>query len=146
MSRDNVEIVRSVFEPLDGLNLAAVDWGVEAIREMLGRAYSPEIELTTLTSGLGTGVGEFYRGVDGFVRYLQEWLDPFSEYYVENLDYVDAGDCVLIPSRQSGVGAGSGVRVELELTTLLELRNGQIARVHQYDTLEEAREAAATRQ
>ena len=142
MSQENVEIVRSVFEPLDGLNLAAVDWGVEAIHEMLGRAYSPDIELTTLASGFGTGVGEFYRGIDGVVRYLQEWLDPFSEYQVENLDYVDAGDCVLIPSRQWGIGAGSGARVELELTTLLELRNGQIARVHQYDTLEQAREAA----
>jgi ketosteroid isomerase-like protein len=142
MSEENVEIVRAVFEPLEGINLAAIDWGVEAVREMLGRAYSPDIELTTLASGLGSGVGEFYRGSDGLVRYLQEWLDPFSEYQVENLDYIEAGDCVLIPSRQWGVGAGSGVRVEIELTTLLELRDGQIARVHQYDTLEEALEAA----
>jgi hypothetical protein len=52
--------------------------------------------------------------------------------------------CV-IPSRQWGVGVGSGARVEIELTTLLELRDGQITRVHQYDTLEEAREAAGRR-
>ncbi len=142
MSEGNVEIVRSVFEPLAGVNLAAIDWGVETIRELLGRAYSPDVELTTLASGLGSGVGEFYRGSDGFVRYLQEWLDPFSEYQVENLDYIEAGDCVLIPSRQWGVGAGSGVRVEIELTTLLELRDGQIARVHQYGTLQEALKAA----
>jgi ketosteroid isomerase-like protein len=145
MSQGNVKIVRSVFEPLDGINLAGIDWGVEAIREMLGRAYSPDIELTTLASGLGSGVNEFYRGLDGLVRYLREWLDPFSEYQVENLDYIEAGDCVLIPSRQWGVGAGSGVRVELELTTLLELRDGQIARAHQYDTLEEALEDAGRR-
>jgi ketosteroid isomerase-like protein len=142
MSQENVEIVRSVLEPLDGINLAAIDWGVEAIREMLGRAYSPDIELTTLASGLGSGVGEFYRGLDGLVRYLHEWMEPFSEYHVENLDYIEAGECVLIPSRQWGVGAGSGARVELELTTLVELRDGQIARVHQYDTLDEATEAA----
>jgi hypothetical protein len=35
MSQENVEIVRSVFEPLDGINLAAIDWGVDEIREML---------------------------------------------------------------------------------------------------------------
>jgi ketosteroid isomerase-like protein len=87
-------------------------------------------------------VGEFYRGLDGLVRYLHEWMEPFSEYHVENLDYIEAGECVLIPSRQWGVGAGSGARVELELTTLVELRDGQIARVHQYDTLDEATEAA----
>jgi ketosteroid isomerase-like protein len=142
MSKENVEIVRSVFEPFNGFNLAAIDWDVEAIREMLGRAYSPDIELTTLASGLGSGVNEFYRGLEGLVRYLGEWLEPFSEYYVENLDYVAAGECVLIPSRQWGIGAGSGARVELRLTTLFELRDGRIARVHQYDTLNEALEAA----
>ena len=71
--------------PFNGFNLAAIDWDVEAIREMLGRAYSPDIELTTLASGLGSGVNEFYRGLDGLVRYLCEWLEPFSEYHVENL-------------------------------------------------------------
>jgi ketosteroid isomerase-like protein len=69
-------------------------------------------------------------------------LDPFSEYHVENLDYIEAGNCVLVPSRQWGVGRGSGAPVEIELTALFELRDGQIARIHQYDTLEEALEAA----
>ena len=80
------------------------------------------------------------------VRYLGEWLEPFSEYHVEILDYIDAGDCVLVPSRQRGIGAGSGARVEIELTTLYEVRDGRIARIHQYDTLEEAREAAAAQE
>jgi ketosteroid isomerase-like protein len=141
MSRENVEIVRSVFEPLDGVNLAAVDWGAGAIREALGRAYSPDVELTTLASGLGSGVDTLYRGPDGLARYLQEWLEPFSDYRIQSLDYIDAGDCVLVPSHQSGIGDGSGARVELELTTLYEVRHGKITRAHQYDTLAEAREA-----
>jgi ketosteroid isomerase-like protein len=142
MSRENVQIVRSTLEPFDGINLAAIDWNADVIREAAGDAYSPDVELRTLASGLGSGVGEFYRGADDLVRYLREWLEPFSEYHVENLDYIDAGDCVLVPSRQWGVGRGSGARVGLELTTLYELRDGMIARVHQYDTLEEALEAA----
>jgi ketosteroid isomerase-like protein len=142
MSDENVAIVRSLFEPFAGVNIAAIDWTAEAIREAIGRAYSPDIELTTLASGLGSGVAEFYRGVDGLSRYLGEWLEPFTEYHVDNLDYIEAGDCVLVPSRQWGVGAGSGARVELALTTLYELRDGKIARVHQYDTLAEALEAA----
>jgi hypothetical protein len=32
--------------------------------------------------------------------------------------------------------------VELELTTLYELQDGKVARVHQFDTLDEALEAA----
>jgi ketosteroid isomerase-like protein len=142
MSQENVEIVRSVFEPLEGIDLAAIDWSSDAIREMLGGAYSPDIELRTLAIGLGLDISDSYRGLDGLVEYLRTWLEPFSEYHVENLDYIEAGDCVLVPSRQWGVGSGSGARVELELTTLFELRDGQIARVHQYDSLEEALEAA----
>jgi ketosteroid isomerase-like protein len=142
VSRENVEIVRSLSEPFDGVNVAAIDWDVEAVREILGRAYSPDVELTTLASGLGSGVGEFYRGPDGLARYLREWLEPFADYRVENLDYIEAGDCVLVPSRQWGVGSGSGARVEIELTTLYELEDGKIRRVHQYDTLGEALEAA----
>lgn len=141
--RENVEVVRSILKPLEGVNLAAVDWSAQALGDAIGRAYSPDIELTTLASGMGSGVGKFYRGLDGLARYLTEWLEPFSEYQVENLDYVQAGDCVLVPTRQWGVGAGSGARVELELTALYELRDGRIARIHQYDTLDEALAAAA---
>ena len=106
MSEQNVETIRSVFEPLRGANLAAIDWDIEAMREIVGAGY--------------------------------------SECYVENLDYVDAGACVLVPSRQWGVGAGSGAAAELKLTTLYELRDGLIVRVHQYDTLAEAQADAAS--
>jgi ketosteroid isomerase-like protein len=128
MSQENVEIVRSTFEPFEGVNLAAIDWSAEVIREALGRAYSPDIELTTLAIGIGLDISDSYRGLDGLVEYLRKWLEPFSEYRVENLDYVGAGECVLVPSRQWGVGSGSGARVELELTTLYEVRDGRITR------------------
>jgi hypothetical protein len=142
MSEENVEIVRSVLEPLAGINGAEVDWGAEAIEQMLGRAYSQDIELTTLDIPLGLDIRDKYRGLDGLAHYLRSWLEPFSEYYVENLDYIEAGDCVLVPSRQWGVGRESGTRTELELTTMFELRNGKIVRVHQFDTLGEALKAA----
>jgi ketosteroid isomerase-like protein len=142
MSQENVEIVRSLLEPFANVNVADVDWGAEAIRDAVRSVHTPDVELRTLASGLGTGVGTHYSGLDGAVRYLQEWLEPFSDYRVENLDYIEEGDCVLVPSRQIGVGAGSGVRTELELTTLYELRDGRITRISQYDTLEEARRAA----
>jgi ketosteroid isomerase-like protein len=146
MSQENVEIVRSFLEPFAGIDVAGIDWDAEVIRESVRDMHTPDITLKTLASGLGSGVGTDYQGLDGLIRYLQEWLEPFSEYHVENLDYIEAGDCVLVPARQWGVGGGSGARVEIELTTLYELRDGRIARIHQYDTLKEAREAAGLRE
>ena len=106
MLDENVAIVRSLFEPFDGVNLAAIDWTAEASREAIGRAYSPDIELRTLASGLGSGVAEFYRGVDGLSRYLGEWLEPFTEYHADNLDYIEAGDCVLASHDGMTIEAG----------------------------------------
>ncbi len=143
MSQQNIEILRSILEPINGIDVAAVDWGSEELRDGLERDYAPDVELRTLASGTGTGLSEVYRGWDGLVEYLQGWLEPFGEYHVEWLDYIEAGDQVLAPTRQWGTGAASGAQVELELTYRYELRDGKIARMQQYDTLEEARQAAA---
>jgi len=142
VSEDNVEIVRSMLEPLAGANFAEIDWGGEAIRVVVERFHSPDVELHTLPSGAGSGPSALYRGWDGLIRYGQEWLEPFSEYRIEALDYIDAGDWVLVPSRQRAIGAGSGANAEIEMTTAYELRDGRITRIVQHDTLADAREAA----
>jgi ketosteroid isomerase-like protein len=142
MSQRNIEIVRSVLGPMEHIDGAQIDWDAETIREVLGAAYSPDIELKTLASGTGTGLAEVYRGLDGLVEYLRGWLEPFSEYHVETLDFIADGDRVLVPTRQWGIGRASGARVELDVTFAYELRDGKITRVIQYDNLEQARKEA----
>jgi hypothetical protein len=142
VSEENVAIVRAMLEPLEGANLAEIDWDGEAIRVIVERFHSPDVELHTLPSGAGSGPSALYRGWDGLIRYGHEWLEPFSEYQAEALDYIDAGDHVLVPSRQRGVGAGSGVPTEIEVTTSYEVHGGRITKIVQHDTLEDAREAA----
>ena len=141
MSQQNVEVVRQLNEPFAGIDVAAIDWGADAIRESVEGLYSQDVELWTLESGIASGVDGHYRGADGVIQYLQDWLEPFSEYRIEWLDFIDDGDFVLAPSRQWGVGAASGARAELEITWLYEFENGVIRRMFQYDTLDEARKA-----
>jgi len=141
MSEANVEVVRSVLVPFESVNVADVDWSAVPVRELLAGVCAPDIELRTLESGIGTGVGELYRGLDGLISYLHEWMEPFGEYRIEWSDYIEDGDFVLVPSIQWGIGGGSGVRVELELVYACEVKDGRIARVLQYDTVEDARAA-----
>ncbi|HSD25297.1 MAG TPA: nuclear transport factor 2 family protein [Solirubrobacterales bacterium] len=140
-SPENVEVVRSLLLPFGGVNVAKIDWSAEPIRELLEAACAADVELRTLESGVGTGVGDVYRGIDGLVDYLLEWMEPFGEYQIDWLDYVEHGDFVLVPSTQWGIGGASGVRVELDVTYACELKNGRITRVLQHDTLEDARSA-----
>ena len=69
-------------------------------------------------------------------------VEAFSEYYNEPLDFIEVGDRVVVPNRQWGIGSTSGIPVEDEFTWVYEIRDSQIARVDEYDTLEEALEAA----
>jgi hypothetical protein len=45
MSQKNVALVRGLLEQFKGVDFTAVDWDDEAIREMVERFYSPEVEL-----------------------------------------------------------------------------------------------------
>jgi ketosteroid isomerase-like protein len=138
MSESNLELVRAQWAPFAGLDATTVDWGSEPVREMLLSATDPEIELSWSTSWAGE---RHYKGQDGVVQAFREWIEPFSEYHAEALDFIETGDQILVPNRQWGVGKTSGVPVEIEVTWVYEFRDGLIARIDEYDTLDEARAA-----
>ena len=83
-----------------------------------------------------------YRGRDGVAQAFREWVEPFSEYHSEPLDYIGVGDSVVVPTRQWGIGRASGAPVEIEVTYVFEFRDHMITRIYEYDTLKEALEAA----
>ncbi len=138
MSQENVEFVRSMWEPFKGVDATEIDWDSEAIRELVEQQYAPEVELRWAA---GNPEGHVYRGREGVIQAFREWVEPFSEYYTEPLDFIEAGDQVVIPQRQWGVGGISGIPVETEVTHVYEFRDGQIIRIDEYETLEEALEA-----
>jgi ketosteroid isomerase-like protein len=140
VSAEYVQIVRTMWEGFKGLDAAQVDWHNEAVRELLEKPFAPDAELRWSTTGPENTV---YRGRDGVVQAMREWVEPFSEYYAEALDYIDLGDHVVVPTRQRGVGRESQVPVEIEVTHVFIFRDdGLIARLDEYDTLEEGLEAA----
>ena len=143
MSQENVEIIRAIWEPFKGVDATEIDWEAEAIREMLVAQYSPEVELRWAATGPESRV---YQGRDGLIQAFREWVEPFSEYRAEPLDYIDAGDCVVVPMRQWGIGATSGVPVEIEVTHVYEFQGHQITRLDEYDTLKEALGAVGLRE
>ena len=131
-------MVRALLEPFKGVDCTTIDWGDEAIRQMTERFWSTEIELRWTSSGPEARV---YRGRAGVIQALREWVEPFSEYYAEPLDYIGVGDRVVVPQRQWGVGDISGTPVEIQVTHVYLFQDGQIARLDEYDSLDEALEA-----
>ena len=131
-------MVQGLWESFTGVDCAAIDWDGEAIREMTEQFWSPEVELRWAR---GNPEARVYQGRDGVIQAFREWSEAFSEYYNEPLEFIEVGDRVVVPNRQWGIGSTSGIPVEDEFTWVYEIRDSQIARVDEYDSLEEALEA-----
>ena len=84
-----------------------------------------------------------YRGIDQFLAALNEWTEPFDEMTTEVEEIIDAGDRAIVRHRMRGRGTDSGVEVDLVLWQVVTVENGQLSRMHDYATREEAMTAAA---
>jgi ketosteroid isomerase-like protein len=62
-----------------------------------------------------------YRGHDGMRRWLQGWLDAFDEMSVEPLEFIPAGDHVVVPTHQC-FRSKAGVDVEQHIIQVLRFR------------------------
>jgi ketosteroid isomerase-like protein len=97
-----------------------------------------------------------YRAVEGAIddrgpmhgkaavrAYVQDWLDNFDNFRSEAVELLDAGeDAVIAVVRISGLAKLSGIETDLTYAALYTIRDGKIARGREYETRQEALEAA----
>jgi ketosteroid isomerase-like protein len=83
-----------------------------------------------------------YTGTEELREAVQSWTEKWSEYETEVSRYAQAGDEVVVLSRERGRGVVSGVKAERELGQVFTLRDGKIVRVRLYGSWSEALEAA----
>jgi ketosteroid isomerase-like protein len=129
MSQENVEIVKEftlVFEQGD--------------RDEWRHYFDPDVVWDTSASKMPqAGV---YLGHQGVERFFRDWLGTWRDFGVTTLEYIDAGDSVVIVFRQSGTGRSSGVRIERDFFGVYDLEESKVVRYRQYESREEALEAA----
>ena len=90
-------------------------------------------------------IGGRFRGANAGRTYLQDWFRHFDDLAVEVLEFIDLGnDRVVNWVRLRGRSKGSGIEPPpAYFATVIELRDGKIARAVEYATLEEAVQAAS---
>jgi ketosteroid isomerase-like protein len=129
MSQENVEVVRQAHEAfnlrdLDALaDLTGPDWVMDWSRSI----------------GPQRGV---YQGRSGVEEWIAAISEAFESFEILPLEYVSAGDRIVVPTRVKGRGRGSGVVVDAEGVTLWELERGKVVRLTLYGARQEALEAA----
>ena len=121
-------------------NQALLAAGIEAYNrgdfEAMAEFFDPAVECH-IASGLGNP--GTWHGLDGFREMTETWRDAFAEDRSEVISASMPDDNHLIAEmRQTAVGSGSGVPVEMTNVYLLEIRDGRAVRFHIYADREAA--------
>lgn len=83
-----------------------------------------------------------YRGPAGFVKWLQDWGEAWEEWTVEPVEYLDAGDKVVIVWRMKAKGRGSGLEIDRQDALVYEFREGKVVSIDYFNSREQGLEAA----
>jgi ketosteroid isomerase-like protein len=120
MSRENVELVRRLYEAIERRDIATVL-----------ELYDPEVEADFSQSPYGelTGGTVVYRGHDGIRRLARDWNDAWESVEYSLTNVVDAGEHVISAVTYRGRGRSSGAEVERTDYAVWTVRQRRIIRV-----------------
>ena len=128
MSKANVARAREIFELF---NSGEIDAWLDVLH--------PEIAWHTRVDEPDAGV---YRGRDGLRSLIKLWLEQFEQLRCEGMEYIDAGDWVLVPCRLRGRGRGSGIEIDEPYVFAHHFGpDGRSFECFEYRTVEEAHAA-----
>jgi ketosteroid isomerase-like protein len=121
-----VELVRSVHEAFN-----------RGDTETMLSLIDPECEIRDPGRTGGT-----FRGHEGLLRFLEEWMEIWDSYRVEVEEYRETDELIVALLMQTGRGTGSGIEVRQPMTQLLWVRDGKVAGLEIYTDRAEALRAA----
>jgi len=107
--------------------------------------HDPEHEYRPSDDLMPLDLEPVFRGHDGYLKLWRYWLDAFEDIRWEPEEMLDLGDKVLVTTRQTGHGSGSGVAVSEAVFQLFTFRRGLVVRQEDFLDRSQALEAAALR-
>jgi hypothetical protein len=146
VSQVNVEIVRALVLPGDTELVQVVndDAASSAQNDLAAPFVHPQSEIH-----VGVGMGEAtktYFGPEGFRAAFADWLAPFEEYYVAEVEIVDCGERVLRLTEHTGRLRGAASTVTLNAAEVWTFRAGKVVRLDTYPDHAEGRKAVGLKE
>jgi ketosteroid isomerase-like protein len=131
MAKENVEIVRRQYESFNTSGMPDF------------RLLDPEIEWHTSDRALERGT---YHGHEGVKAFLSSGNEVWTDAEAEPEDFIQAGECVVVPITLRTRGKASGIQAEDRFFQVWKLRRGRIVELRVYSSREEALEAVGLEQ
>lgn len=128
MSRENVEVVRAMYEVANAGDELDANFALLA----------PEVEFHV--SGAFPDLDSVYRGHEGMRKLNEALNEPWASLSLEPVEFIDTGSDVLVLSQFRAVGR-DGMEVQRELANLWTVRDGLILRMQAFPDHDSALEA-----
>ena len=153
MSEKNVDIAREVFPtPMEMVALFGNADLLAATRQAIEPRVDPDVETIGhpdfIAMAVDTGVkdgppGLVAKGVDGFIRFWQDWLTAWDSWSIGESDFIELdADRVLATYDAQARSKTSQVDISFRPAHLMTFRNGKVTRVELFLNRPEALEAA----
>ncbi len=126
MSQENIDWLRPLFEQFANGDFSAYSELPDDFELVLAR------EMPDAGS---------YRG-QAARRWMRSWVESFHRLTIEAIEFVDAGDQVVIEMLQRGLLAGSDEVVETRTWAVDTFREGDLVRIELFQARAEALDAA----
>ena len=131
MSEENVEVVKAAYE----------EFASEGLDRFMEH-FTDDVEYRVL-AGADDLIHGPCHGKDAVRVWLQDWIDMFDGFWMELAELIDAGGAtVFTAERYGGRARLSGVETDSANWTIFTIRDGKIAGGSEYETREQALEAA----
>jgi SnoaL-like protein len=112
--------------------------------ELLLIGHDPGVELHRAQVFLD--VSGIFHGHDGYLEVWRRVLQSFPDFRLDPQELLDLGERVLLTSKLSGHGAGSGMSISQPLFQVFTLRRGWVVRQEDFQDRAEALEAVGLRE
>lgn len=138
MSRENVDLIRGLMPgpDLDMVHLVRDEAAATAMMAAFAPLVHDDFDVVAVAA-----VRDRYAGVAGLRAAWLDWLEPWASYRTEMERAIDAGDDVVMLTRDYGRRAGTDAEVCLLGAAVWTVRGGRIARVAFHASRAEALEA-----
>ena len=142
MSQEDVANARRGYE---AVNRAYRSGDVNEFRPHLEAFFDPEVVFEPAGVLPET---DAVQGWDGVLRFTAEQMKAFKDgsMWMEPVEYIDAGDRLVVPYRFGGVARHTGIDVEFSFVHVFTVRDGKAVRVDVYVTKDQALEAVGLRE
>jgi ketosteroid isomerase-like protein len=124
MSREDMEIVRALYDDLSRGDLGAVEAKLGA-----------EVEWDTQARGSD---GALVHGIERAANTIREWLDAWQDPTFEVLEIRDAGDRIAAHPRQHARAKISGIAGDVDAYASFRMSGGKIVCYREHSTWSEA--------